>query len=169
MNRPKIKTLLILRHAKSSWKFPDLPDHDRPLNKRGKRDAPKIGHLLKKKDLVPDLIISSTAVRAERTAKMVAKASKYKGNVTLTDSLYAAGPDAYIDVLRNLQVKYNTVLVIGHNPGLEELVRILSGEEHHVMPTCALAHVRLDIQSWSDIAQMTGKGRLVRLWNPHEL
>jgi phosphohistidine phosphatase len=80
--RSKIKTLLILRHAKSSWKFPDLADHDRPLNKRGKRDAPKIGNLLKEKDLVPDLIISSTAVRAKRTAKMVAKASKYKGNVT---------------------------------------------------------------------------------------
>ena len=179
MNRSKIKTLLILRHAKSSWKFPDLADHDRPLNKRGKRDAPKIGKLLKEKDLVPDLIISSTAVRAERTAKMVAKASKYKGKVTLTDSLYAAGPDAagpdaagpdaYIDALRNLQNKYNTVLVIGHNPGLEELVKILSGEEYHVMPTCALAHIRLDIQSWSDIVQMTGKGRLVRLWNPHEL
>jgi phosphohistidine phosphatase len=167
--RSKIKTLLILRHAKSSWKFPDLADHDRPLNKRGKRDAPKIGNLLKEKDLVPDIIISSTAVRAEKTAKMVAKASKYKGKVTLTDSLYAAGPDAYIDVLRNLQNKYNTVLVIGHNPGLEELVKILSGEEHHVMPTCALAHIRLDIQSWSDIVQMTGKGRLVRLWNPHKL
>lgn len=169
MARSKIKTLLILRHAKSSWKFPDLADHDRPLNKRGKRDAPKIGNLLKEKDLVPDIIISSTAVRAEKTAKMVAKASKYKGKVTLTDSLYAAGPDAYIDVLRNLQNKYNTVLIIGHNPGLEELVKILSGEEHHVMSTCALAHIRLDIQSWSDIVQMTGKGRLVRLWNPYEL
>jgi phosphohistidine phosphatase len=167
--RSKIKTLLILRHAKSSWKFPDLADHDRPLNKRGKRDAPKIGNLLKERDLVPDIIISSTAVRAEKTAKMVAKASKYKGDVALSDSLYAAGPDAYIDVLRNLQNKYNTVLVIGHNPGLEELVKILSGEEYHVMPTCALVHVRLDIQSWLDIVQMTGKGRLVRLWNPHEL
>ena len=169
MARSKIKTLLILRHAKSSWKFPDLADHDRPLNKRGKRDAPKIGNLLKEKDLVPDIIISSTAVRAEKTAKMVAKASKYKGDVSLTDSLYAAGPVAYIDVLRNLQNKYNTVLVIGHNPGLEELVKILSGEEYHVMPTCALAHISLDIQSWSDIVQMTGKGRLVRLWNPHKL
>jgi phosphohistidine phosphatase len=97
------------------------------------------------------------------------KTSKYKGNVSLTDSLYAAGPDAYIDVLSNLQDKYNTVLVIGHNPGLEELVKILSGEEYSVMPTCALAHVRLDIQSWSDIVQMTRKGTLVRLWNPHEL
>ena len=171
MARSKIKTLLILRHAKSSWKFSDLADHDRPLNKRGKRDAPKIGNLLKEKDLVPDIIISSTAVRAEKTAKMVAKASKYKDedDVALSDSLYTAGPDAYIDVLTNLQNKYNTVLVIGHNPGLEELVKILSGEEYHVMPTCALAHIRLDIQSWSDIVQMTGKGRLVRLWNPHEL
>lgn len=80
--RSKIKTLLILRHGKSSWKLPELADHDRPLNKRGKRDAPKIGNLLKEKDLVPDLIISSNAVRAEKTAKIVAKASKYKGKVS---------------------------------------------------------------------------------------
>jgi phosphohistidine phosphatase len=95
--RSKIKTLLILRHGKSSWKLPELADHDRPLNKRGKRDAPKIGNLLKEKDLVPELIISSNAVRADKTAKIVAKASKYKGKVTLLDSLYAAGPDATVN------------------------------------------------------------------------
>jgi phosphohistidine phosphatase len=74
-----MKSVLILRHAKSSWKDPDLPDHDRPLNKRGKHDAPLMGRLLKREDLVPDVIISSTAMRARATAEAVAKGSGYKG------------------------------------------------------------------------------------------
>ena len=82
-----MKTLLILRHAKSSWKEQDLPDHDRPLNKRGKNDAPRMGKLLKDEDLIPDLIMSSTAVRAKKTAELVAKACKYKGKIVLNHSL----------------------------------------------------------------------------------
>jgi phosphohistidine phosphatase len=83
-----MKTLLIMRHAKSSWKDPDLPDHDRPLNKRGKHDAPSMGKLLKDEDLIPDLIISSTAARAKKTAELVAKACKYKGEISLNQSLW---------------------------------------------------------------------------------
>ena len=72
-----MKSVLVLRHAKSSWKHPELPDHDRPLNKRGKHDAPLMGRLLKREDLVPDVIISSTAMRAGATAEAVAKASSF--------------------------------------------------------------------------------------------
>src|SRR6266487_357541 len=97
-----MKSILVLRHAKSSWKQPELADHDRPLNKRGKRDAPLVGRLLKKKGLVPDNIISSTAMRARATAEAVAKASGYKGEITFNRSLYAAGPQAYIDALQDL-------------------------------------------------------------------
>ncbi len=87
-----MKSVLLHRHAKSSWKHPDLNDQDRPLNKRGKRDAPIMGRLLKRKDLVPDIIISSTAIRARSTAEAVAKASGYKGEIILNKSLYAVGP-----------------------------------------------------------------------------
>ena len=83
-----MKTLLILRHAKSSWKEQDLQDHDRLLNKRGKNDAPRMGKLLKDENLIPDLIMSSTAVRAKKTAELVAKACKYKGKIVLNHSLY---------------------------------------------------------------------------------
>ena len=83
-----MKTLLLLRHAKSSWKHPELADHDRPLNKRGKRDAPSIGQLVSDKGLVPDLIMSSTAKRARKTARAVAKASGYKGKIELTPTFY---------------------------------------------------------------------------------
>ena len=159
-----MKSVLILRHAKSSWKDPDLTDHDRPLNKRGKDDAPRMGRLLKREHLVPDTIISSTAIRARATAEAVAKASGYKGEIISNPSLYAAGPHAYIDALHDMSDDYGRALIIGHNPGLEELVEILTGESH-VMPTCSLAHVKLRVQNWLEIDYNT-KGRLARIWQP---
>jgi phosphohistidine phosphatase len=162
-----MKSVLILRHAKSSWKHPDVNDHDRPLNKRGKQDAPRMGELLQNEHLVPDFIISSTAKRASSTAKAVAKAAGYEGDITLNQSLYAAPPTAYIDVLRGLSNEYTRVLIVGHNPGLEQLVNMLSGEEH-TMPTCSLVNVQLRINSWSEINYKT-KGRLLGVWKPRDL
>jgi len=161
-----MKSILILRHAKSSWKLPDVNDHDRPLNKRGKRDAPHMGEIIQDKNLVPDFIISSTAKRAHSTAKAVAKAAGYKGDIALNQSLYAAPPTAYIDVLHDLPNKYTRVLLVGHNPGLEQLVNMLSSEEH-TMPTCSLVHVQLCINTWSEIDYKT-KGKLLEIWNPSD-
>ena len=159
-----MKYVLILRHAKSSWKHADVNDHDRPLNKRGKRDAPHMGELLQNEHLVPDLIISSTAKRASSTAKTVANAAGYEGDIALNQSLYAAAPTAYIDVLHDLSNEYARVLMIGHNPGLEQLVNMLSGEEH-TMPTCSLVHAQLRINSWTEIDYKT-KAKLLGIWNP---
>ena len=161
-----MKSILILRHAKSSWKHPDVNDHDRPLNKRGKRDAPHMGELIQDKNLVPDFIISSTAKRAHSTAKAVAKAAGFKGAITLNQSLYAAPPTAYIEVLHDLPDKYARVLLVGHNPGLEQLVNMLSSEEH-TMPTCSLVHVQLRINSWNEMNYKT-KGKLLEIWNPSD-
>ena len=162
-----MKSLLVLRHAKSSWKHPESADHDRPLNKRGKRDAPLIGRLLKKEDLVPDIIISSTAIRARATAEAVAKASGYKGDISFDRSLYAAGPQAYIDALHDLSDDHVRVLIIGHNPGLEELVEMLTGEIH-LMPTCSLAHVKFRVDRWSDLNNKI-KGEVAEKWRPRDL
>src|SRR6188472_2438008 len=100
-----VKSLLVLRHAKSSWEHPELTDHDRPLNKRGKNDAPRMGELLQKQKLM-DVIISSTVIRAYATAEAVAKACGYKGEITLNRSLYAARPEAYFKVLLGFSDKY---------------------------------------------------------------
>ena len=163
-----MKTLLILRHAKSSWKYPDLPDHDRPLNRRGKRDAPRMGKLLKEKDLVPDLVISSTAARAKDTASAVVKHSGYKGKKIEFESLYAAEPTAYLTVIRELGDKYQRVLIVGHNPGVEELIELLTGEIH-IVPTCTLAQIEFDIEKWSDtLHRFTDRGRLVEILKPDE-
>jgi phosphohistidine phosphatase len=152
------------RHAKSSWKHADLSDHDRPLNKRGKRDAPRLREHLKNEHLVPDAVISSTAIRARATAKAVAKASGYKREIIFNQSLYEAGPRAYFDVLHVLSDDYDRVLIVGHNPGLEELVEMLTGEIH-IMPTCSLAHVKLNVGTWLDTDYET-KGKLVDMWQP---
>ena len=159
-----MKSILVLRHAKSNRKDPDLTDHDRPLNKRGKRDAPRMGRLLKKEHLVPDAIISSTAMRARDTAEAVAKASGYTGDITFNRSLYASGPQAYIDALHDLSDDYVRVLTIGHNPGLEELVEMLTGEIH-LMPTCSMVHVKLSVDKWSDIDNKI-KGQVAEIWRP---
>jgi phosphohistidine phosphatase len=161
-----MKTLLILRHAKSSRKKP-VADHDRPLNKRGKSDAPRMGKVLRDADLRPDLIISSTAMRAQKTAAAVAQHSGYPGAVELSPDLYLAGPEGYRRVLRGVPDDFRRVLVIGHNPGLEMLLESLTGSSE-TLPTAALAQVRLDIDCWSELDEGAG-GELVELWRPRLL
>jgi phosphohistidine phosphatase len=162
-----MKTLLLLRHAKSSWKYPDLADHDRPLNKRGKQTAPRVGQLLKDENLLPDLILSSTAARAQTTARKVTKASGYAGEIRVTRDLYEAGPEAYLTALRAVADEHNRVLVVGHNPGLEELLEQLT-DETEALPTAALALIELPINRWAELSEAT-EGKLVRVWRPKEL
>ncbi|MFO7623610.1 MAG: histidine phosphatase family protein [Anaerolineales bacterium] len=162
-----MKTLLVLRHAKSSWREAELADHDRPLNKRGKHDAPRMGELMREEGLLPDLILTSSARRALTTAELVAEASGYDGEIQVSRDLYAAGPEEFIDALSALPDELETVMVVGHNPGLEELVEALT-EEASAMPTAALAQVELEIERWVDL-QEEGGGRLVNLWLPRNL
>ena len=162
-----MKTLLILRHAKSSWKQPGLADHDRPLNRRGNRDAPRVGLLLRRHALTPDLIVSSTAERARATAAQVAEGSGCGCPVELDRQLYLAGPEAIVDVVRSLGGEASRVLVVGHNPGLQELVARLTGRDE-VLPTAALAQIELPIAEWAELRAFP-RGRLVGLWRPKEL
>jgi phosphohistidine phosphatase len=155
-----------MRHAKSSWKDADMADHDRPLNKRGQRDAPRMGELLRHEDLLPDLILCSTAARARATAAAVIQAGEYGGEIKYKRSLYAAPPDAYLRTLRGLPERFARVMLIGHNPGLEELLEMLTGEAKH-LPTAAVAHVRLDIERWSALRDH-GDGELLDFWRPHK-
>jgi len=161
-----MKTLLILRHAKSSWKDDSLPDHDRPLNKRGKHDAPLVGRLIRDEGLLPDLILSSTAKRACATVELVAEESGYEGDIEYIRELYAAGPEAFIESLAELPDKYDLVMVVGHNPGLEQLLEELTGE-YQSLPTAALAQVVMPIQCWIELSNKAD-GKLVNIWRPRE-
>jgi len=161
-----MKTLLILRHAKSSKDDPGLDDHARPLNDRGERDAPRMGKLLRELDMVPDRIVSSTAVRARATAEAAAKASGYEGKVDLESTLYLAEPDEYVEVVSKTPKKVRSVLVVGHNPGLERLVEKLTRKREE-LPTAALAKVTFDLDDWKDLPG--AKGKLEGVWRPKEL
>jgi phosphohistidine phosphatase len=160
-------TLLILRHAKSSWSDPGISDHDRPLNARGKQDAPRIGQLLRDQGLQPDLILSSTAKRARSTAKRVVAGGELACSPQLLDEFYLAPAETYISVLRQQAAEFKRILVIGHNPGLEELVFATTGT-CLALPTAALVRVEFEIDSWSELLH-SGHGKLIAHWEPREL
>jgi phosphohistidine phosphatase len=167
-HRPTLKTLLVLRHAKSSWKDTGLEDHERPLNQRGERDAPGMGRLIRERGLTPELIISSDAVRARLTAGAVAKTAQFTGEIRLEPRLYAASVADILTVLRTAKgMDAKTVMIVGHNPGLEELVAQLTGEPQE-LPTAALAQISLPIDRWRDLSDST-RGKLLGLWRPKEL
>jgi len=162
-----VKTLLVLRHAKSSWNDPALADHERPLNKRGRRDAPRMGELVRECGLIPDVVISSDAVRARLTAEAVAEAARYAGEILLDPRLYMACPADILSLLPVMPQNAETVMIVGHNPGLEKLVEQLTGERQD-LPTATLAQIRLPIDQWRDL-KLSTRGTLVGLWRPEEL
>ena len=163
-----MKTLLLLRHAKSSWKDDSITDHERPLNKRGKKTAPLMGHLLREKNLVPELIVSSTAVRARTTAEAAAEACGYPGEVTLSDELYLATAGEILKYAQDrTEETMERIMLVGHNPGMEELVNILSGQREP-FPTAALAVFELGIDSWRKL-ELGIEVKLENVWRPREL
>lgn len=161
-----MKRLLVLRHAKSSWKNHDLKDHDRPLNKRGERDAPRMGRLMRDEGLVPEWAFSSTATRARVTLDRALEASGANCEAHRIADLYLATPADIVEVLRLTPEPHSRVIVVGHNPGMEDLVQGLTGEEV-TFPTAALAVIDCEIESWAELA-LTGVESLVRLWKPRE-
>ena len=148
-----MKTLFLIRHAKSSRDDPSLADKDRPLNDRGKRDAPRMGKRLAKRDVKPDLILSSPTARALKTAEIIAKELDYKRkNILVDDRLYAVEADELLDVLHELGDKVRCAMLVGHNPEVTELAHRLSSKITH-MPTCAVADFTFDAKSWSRIGK----------------
>ena len=162
-----MKTLLILRHGKSSWKDGGLADHDRPLKKRGKRDADRIGALLRYEGIIPDTIFCSSAVRAKDTALIVAESCGFDGEIILDRSLYHGYSSDFIELLNSLGNQEDIVMIVGHNPGLEEFLSdLIDGYEW--LPTTSLAQVILDIGNWAELGGDT-KGNLMNIWRPREL
>jgi len=160
-----MRSLLILRHAKSSWDDPSQDDYDRPLNKRGRKEAKAVGKRMRSR--LPDLVLSSSAVRARETVALWQKASRYEGPIEERRDFYLASPERYLEALQGLGTRGATTMVVGHNPGLEELVLRLTGR-HEPMPTAALAELELALDSWEDLAR-GASARLVNLWRVEEL
>jgi phosphohistidine phosphatase len=161
-----MKSLLIMRHAKSSWDNPAQNDHDRPLNKRGRRDAPRMGLWLRERSLVPDLIVSSSARRAIETTELLAPECGALA-VETEPPLYHASPETWTHVIRSLPDSASRVLCIGHNPGIEEFLRLLTGDDVS-MPTAAIAWLELPIDAWRRF-DARSSASLRQVWRPKEL
>jgi phosphohistidine phosphatase len=150
-----MKTLFLVRHAKSSWNDPTLADEDRPLNTRGERDAPKMGKRLAQRDVKLDLILSSPASRAITTAQVLADKLDYKlKNIVVDDRLYPGAANALLKSVHNLGNKLNCVMIVGHHPALSTLAHRLSSNITH-MPTCAVAQFTFQAKSWRDVSGAT--------------
>ena len=148
-----MKTLFLIRHAKSSWDDTALPDRDRPLDDRGERDVAMMGKRLVERNVKADLIMSSPAKRALATAVVIAKMLAYKRkDIVVNHRLYAGQMDDLLDVIQELDHKLERVMLVGHNPELTELAHYLSTEITHI-PTCAIAEFTFHAKSWSAIGK----------------
>lgn len=152
-----MKELILVRHAKSSWKDPTLSDHERPLNKRGKRDAPEMGERLARSGCELDLIVSSSAVRALDTARSVAeKLGYFRERIVLEERLFHAGVAELLQVIRGVNDSVNSLMLFGHNPSLTDLANHLGPREIFNLPTCAMLHLRFQADTWSTVGDMPG-------------
>ena len=157
MNTEK-KVLYLVRHAKSSWKDTSLGDRDRPLNKRGRRTAPVMGERMAALGYRPDLIISSPANRAFTTAGVIAEKVGYDASDIVRDEdLYFSGTGHMRRLLSNVDDRYQSVMMVGHNPAMTYFMNALADTSVGNMPTCAIAVIGFDVASWGDVASVQGE------------
>jgi phosphohistidine phosphatase len=146
-----MKQLLIVRHAKSSWEDFSVPDFERPLNDRGKKDAPLMAQRLLDRNIVPDEFITSPAKRARKTAELFAKTLNVpKENITEARELYEASPEAFFEVIRKASVSASVVILFSHNPGITAFVNKLTAVTIDDMPTCGIFALSCDIKDWTE-------------------
>lgn len=143
-----MKKLYLIRHAKSDWSDLSEHDFDRGLNKRGKRSIPLMAKALQEKGVIPDLILSSAAKRAKKTAKGLAKELHYKGEIIFDEALYLTEPEEMMEMIRNLDDRYESLFLVGHNPEMTELSNILITEYIDNIPTLGIVGLTLDIGEW---------------------
>jgi phosphohistidine phosphatase len=150
-----MRTLYLLRHAKSSWKDVTLPDFDRPLKDRGRKAAKRIGKYLTREKLSDPLVLCSPAMRTRETAEIVLKHANLRVEVRYVEQIYEASLRDLVQVVSEIPDDKQVAIIIGHNPGFEELLAYLTGEGRR-MPTAALAKIKFDVESWKDIREDQG-------------
>ena len=164
-----MKTLYLVRHAKSSWKYPDLDDFERPLNKRGRKNAPLMGKILKKLKVTPDLIISSPANRAATTARILAAKINYPlENIRYNEALYECSEGALIQIVRHIDDGVAEAMVVGHNPGLNGMANFLGNRSISNIPTAGVYCLGFNIASWTKIAENCGKSIFFEFPKKHQ-
>lgn len=151
-----MKTLCLIRHAKSSWDYPDLDDFDRPLNKRGRKDAPKMGKILKEKTGAPDLILSSPALRALKTAVIIGKETGYADDIRVNPAIYHSGASGLWKIIRSVPAGIEKLYLFGHNPEFTELANQLTSQVIDNLPTCGIFCVQWNVDSWAGVRKGEG-------------
>lgn len=149
-----MKTLMLMRHGKSSWKNGQIDDHERPLKKRGRKDTKRVAKWIAKKGLTPDLILCSSAVRARQTVEVIHKALAYEGETRICQDLYEAEPQDYVAILKLLDDRYKKVLIVAHNPAIETYLRHID-EDIQSVPTAGLGYLTLTLDSWQALSLQT--------------
>ncbi len=152
-----MKKLFLIRHAKSSWDDPTLSDQERPLNERGIRNANFMANLLKEKNILPDLIISSIAERASHTANIFSDILSYTKKIKYDSRIYEATTQDLIEVVSQNEDIYNTVFLFGHNPGLLNFANFISTQPIYNLPTCAIIGFEIQIDRWEKISRNSSK------------
>ena len=155
-----MKTLFLMRHAKSSWNNTNLSDFERPLNERGLRAAPHIGKIMFERQLQPELLVSSPAERAKQTAQLIKETVPIAGEIQFDKRIYEASVPTLLQILSETDEQFESVMLVGHNPGFENLLMILTGELQP-MPTAALAVIDLSINNWREINADCGTLRIL--------
>lgn len=146
-----MKSLILVRHAKSSWGDFSLPDFDRPLNDRGKHDAPMMAQRLKERGAAPDALVSSPAKRARKTAQAFADVMHIpKERLILEEALYLASPQTFELVVSRLQDRFDTIALFSHNPGISDYANLMGVASIDEMPTCGILAVRAAVSHWSE-------------------
>ena len=152
------RTLILVRHAKSSWKHEGLSDFERPLNNRGFKNAPEMGRRLVDENLSVETIISSPALRAITTAKLIADEMAFNiRKIEQNEQIYEASLTTLIDLVSGLDNNSHRVMLVGHNPGLTVLCNYLSDARIDNMPTCSIAQIHFDIDRWDSISEHAGR------------
>lgn len=152
-----MKTLYLIRHAKSDWSEENKADLDRGLSKRGTKDLKSMGSYLLEKKIKPDLILSSPALRAKLTAKKISKKIKYDKDIKYIDKLYMPDPETILDILSDQKDKNKKIFLVNHNPALTELANMLTDENIDNIPTLGIVAIKFDIKKWKDIKEAKGK------------
>ncbi len=163
-----MKTLLLMRHAKSSWADENVTDHQRPLNKRGVKDAPRMARHLADKGLIPQAIACSTAARARQTLDLLLAEWHTAINVSIEDDLYLTTADRYLARVARFADHTQTAMIIAHNPGLEILSARFNSRIDH-LPTAAVVVIRANWSQWSEVAHNSLDDCEVLLFRPKAL
>ncbi|MBX7054421.1 MAG: histidine phosphatase family protein [Pyrinomonadaceae bacterium] len=161
-----MKTLYLMRHAKSSWDNAGLADHDRPLNDRGRRDATFMGGIARERAILPEIIVCSTAERARQTEELFCSSAGFDGVSAVESRIYEASVGRLAEIVSVIGPEFGTAMLIGHNPGMEGLIYYLTGSIEP-MPTAAIAVIELRIGKWADID--AGSGQLAGVLRPKQL